>query len=77
MTSHSVIVWKFHAWCTGSDRVLKRSTSIINELDIPWDPGIDLVFNRNKSLLLDACARFESLLTAADPSRKLALRPPP
>ena len=52
MTSHSKIVRKFHAY---PDRVLKKSASIIDELDIPRDLGIGLIFSRNESLLLAAC----------------------
>ena len=35
MMSHSEIVRKLHAWCKYPDRVLKRSASITDELDIP------------------------------------------
>ena len=34
VTSHSGIPRKLHAWCTCFDRVLKRSDSITDELDI-------------------------------------------
>ena len=35
VTSHFEITRKLHAWCTCPNRVLKMSTSITNELDIP------------------------------------------
>jgi len=38
-------VRKIHARCTGFYRVLRRIASITHELDIPWDPVVNLVFS--------------------------------
>ena len=56
---HSEIARKLHAWRTYPDRVLKRSASSTNELDITWDLGIGSVFSRDESLLPTAYALSE------------------
>lgn len=43
VTNHSETVRKLHAWRADFKRILKRIVSITYELDILWDPGIDLV----------------------------------
>jgi len=40
LTSYSEIARKLHTRCTFLVRISKRSASITDELDIPWDPGI-------------------------------------
>ena len=73
VTSHSETVRKLHAWCTDSERILKKIASITYEFNISWDTGVGSALNRDDSLLVAVCAFFELSSFAADSSR----RPPP
>ena len=59
---------QLHTRRYGPSRVLKRITSTTDELDISWDPGINLVFSGTDLTIFYACAFLDLPLITADPS---------
>jgi len=70
-------VRQLHAQHTCPTTILRRITYITDELDFSWDPDIGFVFSGADSTLFYACAFLDLLSTAANPSWRPVLHPPP